>query len=1123
MIRILLISAFLFSYSTQLIAQSVLAEGSWFKMRIEDRGVYKLSYQYLKDAGVPLDNINPRTIKIFGYGADVVPQANDIPRSYDPEEIAIHISGEDDQVFNTNDYVLFYAQDGDDYGYVNGQLNYKHNIYSDENYYFITYGGSEGRRIESLANIEGSFPLVSTFDDFAYFEEENHNLLTSGREWYSRRYNTTTSEEFNFNFDNLVSGSDIQLSVAVMAQAFQESSFDISINNNSVGNMPVQPVLDFNLRQYRYRIKGYESFDKFSAQVGGASNIVRIGIDYRKNPTQSVGFLNYLMVEVKRNLAFSQDQMIWRSVESVDNPNSTFRITNTNQNSKIWNISDAKTPEEQRFELSGSIIEFNAESSTVQEYIIFDTQLSKTPASVIPLANQNLKSLTDVEFLIVSHQEFLSEASRLANFRMNNDNLSSKAVELSKVYNEFSGGRQDVSAIRDLAKYLYDNGKLKYLLLMGRGSYDYKDNINNNTNYVPIYESRNSLDPLDTYASDDYYGFLENNEGEWEESSSGSHTMDIGVGRIPATTLEEAKIVVDKIINYTTNPQAIGRWRNDVVFVADDGDFNLHQRQANELTVFVDTTYSAFQSDKFYLDNFPQISQPSGEISPAASEHLDDVVNAGALIVNFTGHGGETGWMQEQVLDIVQIQNWNNYNRLPLFVTATCEFGRHDDPKRVSAGELVVTSDKGGGVAIVSTCRPVSSASNFDLNKAFYEVVYQQENGQYLRLGDIFRLTKNNDNANKIGNRNFALLGDPTIRLAYPENNISITQINGSESKSDTLKALSKVKLSGEIRDFNNTFDSNFDGVVEFKIHDKEVFKTTLGNESAPFTYKSKENLIFSGSSTVTQGQFDIEFIVPKNISYEIGTGKINMYAYDGLKDANGSDIEIKVGGAEVNPPEDNEGPDIKLFIGDTLNTSLNQVSHNTNLVVILSDHSGINLSSFGVANNITATLDDKQTFILNDHYEAFKDTYQKGMITFPLEDLTMGKHVVSVKAWDTYNNSSESNIEFIVADPNSIVIYDIANIPNPFSNSTIFEISHNRAGENLSIDLEVISPIAGSVIQYQIEIENSPSDVRFFEWDGRSSTGEKLLPGIYIYKVGLRSIRDGAKNQAYKRLMLIN
>ena len=616
-------------------------------------------------------------------------------------------------------------------------------------------------------------------------------------------------------------------------------------------------------------------------------------------------------------------------------------------------------------------INFGSKTYELKEFVAFSkTESNIIPANIESIANQNLTANTDAEFIIVTHPDFYNEAVRLANFRMQNDGITSKVVRLNQIYNEFSSGRQDPTAIRNYAKYLYDNGNIKYLLLFGRGSYDYKNVINNNTNFVPVYESKNSLHPLDSYTSDDYYGFMEDEEGQWLEENGGNHTMDIGIGRLPVTTVEIAKGVVDKIINYSSNPSTIGDWRNDVVLVADDGDFNLHQRQADELSVFIDTTFTAFNPNKFYLDAFPQIAKASGESAPAASKALDETVENGALIVNFTGHGGENGWMQEQVLDVVQIEKWDNINRLPLFVTATCEFGRHDDPRRISGGELVVTSAKGGGIAIVSTCRPVSSSSNFALNKAFYEVVYSKENGEYLRLGDIFRLTKNAStnlatDFNKVGNRNFSLLGDPTTRLSYPKKEIVITAINDDISKQDTLKALSQIKLSGEIRSANNQPDTQFNGEVSFVIYDKKIAKTTLGNESAPFSYMTNENAIFRGSSSVTNGQFTLDFIVPKSISYDVGNGKINLYAFDynSKDDANGSDIKLKIGSSD-NSSTNNDvtGPEIKLFIGDSLNSNLNQVSHNTFLFAKLSDESGINISSFGTGNSIIATLEQEIT-----------------------------------------------------------------------------------------------------------------------------------------------------------------
>ncbi|HNP20347.1 MAG TPA: type IX secretion system sortase PorU [Fulvivirga sp.] len=1121
-----------FCIASQLNAQSsVLAKGSWFKMEIGERGIYKLTYTYLKNAGIDVDNINPQTIKIFGNPGGMLPQSNAVERPFDLQQNAIFIKGEEDGKFDSDDYILFYAQDGDSYSYVDNELIYEHNLYSDVNYYFITFSGDNGIRIAEQADLGTTFPKISTYNDFGYYKVEKYNLLASGREWFSEKYDLTLSQEYSFSFKKLVTNSQSKVHVRVMAQTFNPSSFDINFNGELLGNMPVESVPDFTQKVYRYSIKGKENENTFTKGLSAVNELIDIGVTYKKNSSgQSVGYLNDILVEVERHLELTDNVNIFRSLQSLNNANSTYEIKGLNSNSVVWDITDPTLPTKQQFNLSGSTGSFGAQSSTLREYVVFNTTIEHVPNNISSIPNQNIKGNTDSELLIITNPNFKAQADQLASFRSSNDNIASRVVLIDQVFNEFSSGRQDVSAIRDYVRYLYKNGKIKYLLLFGRGSYDYKNTINGNTNFVPIYESRNSLHPLDTYASDDYFGFLEDEEGEWAEVSGGNHTMDIGVGRLPVRTAQEAEGVVNKLINYSTNEQTIGDWKNNVVFVADDGDFNLHQRQADELTVYVDTTYTAFNPNKFYLDDFPQVSRPNGESAPLASAQLDKTIEKGALIVNFTGHGGESGWMQEQVLDIAQIQSWDNYNKLPLFVTATCEFGRHDDPRRVSGGEMVVTSAKGGGIAIVSTCRPVSSSSNFALNKVFYTAVYSKENGGYLRLGDIFRITKNESNDlatdfNKVGNRNFALLGDPSLRLAYPAQEIIITAINDNTNKSDTLKALGKVKLTGGVKTTQGSLDNSFNGEVSFVIYDKDIPRTTLGNENPPFTYDSRENIIFKGVSTVNAGTFDIEFIVPKNISYQLGNSKINLYAHQatGLRDANGSDIKLKIGGTASSPPTDNEGPEIKLYMGDSLNTNLSGVSHNTFLVATFKDESGINLSGFGLGNNITATLDGEQTFVMNAYYQAHLNSYKKGSLRFPITGLSKGEHAIVVKAWDTYNNSSESRIDFTVADPNSIVIYNLKNYPNPFTNTTNFKFSHNRAGENLKVTLDIISPISGTVFTSDFEIDNSPSEINLFEWNGESVTGDKLDAGIYIFRVTVRSIRDGAKKQDYKKLILIN
>lgn len=1110
---------------------SVLSKGDWYKLTIEKDGVYKITHSKLREMGIDPNAIDPRKIQVYGDGSGMLPQPNNTPRPADLIQNKISIPGESDGKFDTGDYILFYAQGADKYSYDNGSLEYEHNIYSDFNYYFLTIGETNGLRIEDIADKGTGYPKIKTFNTHRYYEKEATNVLSSGREWYGENLNSG-SRSYSFTLNGLVPSSEIKVTSAVMAQSFAESMFKVSLNGISLGEQVIENIPDFTNEIYRYSVKGRENIDEFiinSNQISG--NEIKIALEYIGNSSgYATGNLNYLIIEALCPLSLSGEYTIFRSIESTNNALSTFEILSVTDQTKIWDVTDPLLPDNQQFSKTGSIASFGAETSEVKDFVVFDPKNLPAP-TFEKISNQNIRSASTPDLLIVTHPNFLSEAERLAGFRRSNDNLAVVVVTTEQIYNEFASGKQDVVAIRDYVKHLYDaSNKLKYLLLFGRGSFDYKDVLVNNTNYVPVYQSRNTLHPLDTYTSDDFYGFMDDNEGEWPEVAGGNHTLEIGIGRLPVTSTEEAKTVVNKLIEYSTSQKSLGPWRNDVVFVADDGDGNTHTEQSDYLSLLLDTTFSDFNYKKLFLDAYPQISGPNEQTAPKANDALTRLIKDGALVVNFTGHGREQGWTSEDILTIPMIETWDNKNRLPLFVTATCEFGRHDDPATISGGEKIVTNPIGGGIGIISTCRPVFSSSNFALNKAFYSELFKTENGNYPRLGDIIRLTKNKSidqaiDVNKVGNRNFSLLGDPSLQLNYPKKRAALTSVNGNIAKSDTLKALGKVIIEGEIQEINGLKDGGFNGVLEAVIYDKEAELVTLGDENTPYTYKSRENAIFRGQSSIVDGEFKFEFIVPKNISYKAGKGKISLYATHENKviDANGSNVDMMVGGTIENPPVDNAGPEINIYFGDSTYRGTGKVDANTLLVAKLFDESGINISEYGIGNNIIATLDGQESFILNDYYVATKDSYKSGWVSFPLNDLAKGKHTLTLKAWDTHNNSGEKQIEFMVGEPGDLSITNLRNYPNPFRNQTTIAFDHNRSGENLEINLQIISRSGEVIRDLDFQINESTAHLELFEWDGTNTFGQKLQGGIYLFKVSVRSMADGVKNQRYEKLILIN
>lgn len=1102
---------------------SPLRSGKWSKFSVTENGIYKIDFNQLRSAGFDPASIDPRNISIYCNGTGMLPQANNAPRTNKLKEISIKVVGESDGVFNATDYILFFGQNPDAYFFdvQKGIFHYENNLYSDKNFYFLTVSSQPGKRIEDNQNLGGTHPVINTFNDCVFYEKEKYNELKSGREWFGEQFDLTTEHSFKFDIEGVVSNSTIKIVSQVMAQSFSPASFQLSINNNLVLTQPVNAIANT-----QYGIKGRQVVDTiaFNASSVNASTIKTQTFTYqytKGSSGRSIGYLDFILINVERNLQLFGNQTQFRSASSLTNTTSTFEIESLSSNSILWEVTDPFNVGNQLFQLNNSKGVFSTTTDQLKSFLVSSGNNFRSPIFENVVVTQNLHNGLNPDLLIVTHPDFKIEADRLANHRQSFNGLSVLVVTTEEIYNDYSGGKQDPTAIRDFAKELYNNG-LNNILLFGRCSYDFKNRISKNTNFVPTYESRNSLSPLETYSSDDYFTFFEIDEGDWIESSSGDHTLDIGVGRLPVKSLQEAKAVVDKLISYDVNPKAFDPWRKEILFVADDGDFNLHQSDADKLAKDIDAGYTQFNTQKIYLDAFPQISRPSGQVSPDARNALLKALNKGTLIVNFTGHGSEKIWLQERILDEELIDEWSNKNSFPLLVTATCEFGRHDDPSQISSSELALIKTDGGTIGLVTAARPVNASTNSFLNKAFYEALFIKQNGSFRDLGSIFRDTKNNS-INGVSNRNFSLLGDPSMKLAMANNEVIATKISTSNG-SDTLKALSRVIIEGEI--FTNGIkDENFNGILNATLKDKEFSFNTLGDENPIFTYKNRSNTLFRGVSTITNGNFQMEFILPKNIAYQVGVGKLSLYAKNNNnnKDAIGGYTSFKIGESETDDGSDKTPPSIKLFLGDTTFINGGIVSSMTQLVAILSDNSGINIANYGIGNSLTVILDNDQTFEVGDYFIADIDKFSSGTLTFPLDKLESGKHTIELKAWDVYNNPASATIDFMVTNGNQIVIEDLINYPNPFSEFTTIQFAHNRAGDDLEVFASIVDMTGQPVSIMDYHITSSQYMVTLPEWNGTNTSGTKLSNGVYLLRVRVRSLLDGSKNERISKLIILN
>ena len=783
--------------------------------------------------------------------------------------------------------------------------------------------------------------------------------------------------------------------------------------------------------------------------------------------------------------------------------------------------------------LAGSQLRFVNDAQRLREYVAFSGQFP-VPVAHGRVLNQDLHATTEKDFIIISHPSFLPQAQRLAEFHEARNNLRVLIVTPEQIFHEFSSGIPDPTAIRDFVKMYFDRYQStwaqsgKYLLLFGRASFDYKDRINGNTNFVPAYESFNSIDPLATYTSDDFFGFLDDNE----DINSGVvvNQLDIGIGRIPARNIDDAKNFVDKVLEYHAAP-SYGPWRNNLNFVADDEDFNLHLQDAEVLTATVSTTAPEFNQQKIYLDAFQQESGSAGGRYPQANAMINNNIFNGTLFWNYSGHGGPQRLAEEVVIDQQIVNNWNNRYKLPLFLTATCDFAPYDNPFINSLGENLLVRPRTGAIALMTTTRVVFAFSNRILNNNYLRFALEPDaSGRYKTLGEAMMAAKNftyQTSGDLTNNRKFTLLGDPAMTLGFPVLNAVITHVNGKDISvdADTLSAAEVVLMEGEVRDLNNNLLNQYNGTAYLTVFDKVQTITTLGNDanSQPVGFQTRENSLFKGKASIQGGKFKFNFKVPRDINYQYGSGKISLYAQDGTSDGNGFTNNVVIGGIAANVAPDVVGPEIKAFLNDEMFVNGSISNANPILILKLSDSSGINTGGSGVDHDIVATLDNDQNqyFILNSFYESDVDDYQNGSVRFQLPEMSPGHHSLKIKAWDVMNNSSEYILDFTVINSDNLKIDRVLNYPNPFTTRTQFWFEHNQPGADLGVKVEVFT-IGGKLIKSITQTINTPGNRSSeVEWDGRDDYGQKIGRGVYVYRLRVKG-PNGKTAEKWERLVIL-
>jgi hypothetical protein len=1093
---------------------SSLSSGDLYKLKISENGMHVLTYDFLKsEVGIDVDNLDPNDIQIFAGAQGMLPELNSVSRTDDLEAVTMELIGTADGSFDAQDKIIFYGQSAsvDRFDIASNTSSRPINIYDDSNYYFLKIGDVNQNLIQDISSISNTAGSTNQYDYFTQIEEDNINILHeypftqgSGKIWYMQKFEGLREQTYEINIPNVVPNSSARFRSLFAGRSETSTRFNMVINGESFDSPSIAGVRTTDIESSHARRVDFLK----TVTLTGDNNVLKI--EYRAISFASTGWLDYINVNARCQLILEEGELTFRDYSSLQNPTTTFNLRSNVSDTRVWNISNPLNA--RNINLGGITtgnISFGLNTSTLQNMIAFDyANVNRQPEFIEQIDNQNLHNVQSADVVIIYPIEFEAQANELAEHRRSFNQFEVQTVLIDDIYNEFSSGKKDPTAVKDFCRMIYSrDADFKYLVLFGDGSFDTRgrySEISIKSDFIPVYEE-DSLNPIFSYPMDDYYALLDDDEGG--DVFGG---LEIAVGRLPVKTASEAQLVVNKIINYETSPSQLGNWRNEVAFIADDEDNNTHLIDADGIAESVRNDYPQYNINKLYADAYVQISTPGGEKYPRMTEEINKVMFQGALLVNYLGHGGSKGWAQERFLDLSDIASWTNADKQPLMVTATCSFTGFDDASFVTAGERCFLNPNGGAIGLMTTVRAVFASSNEKLARSVFDRVFVKLDGKTPPFGDIMLEGKNAQGNNNDNTRKFALIGDPAMRIAIPQHKVQTLSINGNPIDSmlrDTINALDRVMITGQVTSQNDEVLNNFDGKVFVKVFDKVEDIPTLRNDPRSFrqTFKSQKNLIFSGAASVTNGQFSIEFVVPKDINYDFGEGKISYYATDqNTMDATGFFTGFIVGGTNPDGIVDNEPPKVEVFM-DNFNFVLGgTTTPDPILLVKLSDNLGINVAGSSIGHDLTGILDqdNTQSFSLNDFYEAKLDDFTQGTVRYPLFDLENGRHEIKVKAWDVANNSAEGFTEFIVADNQSLALEHVLNYPNPFTTNTQFMFEHNLPGQVLDIQVRIFTVSGKLVKSITTEAISDGNSVRNINWDGKDDFGGDLARGVYLYKI---------------------
>ena len=1097
--------------SSRYASESVLNSGKWVKIQVAEDGIYKLTAADLKKMGFS----NLDKVAVYGYGG--WPLDEDFSTTYidDVPEVA---------VWRGADYLLFYGKGPRKWEYSSSDKSFIHtnNPYSNYGYYFVTEKETTGRTMEKAASAAGATLQVTTFDDYVLHEEELVSVNSSGRELYGESFTSTLSRDFTISVPG-ITNDEGKATLSFISRGNGTITMNVDGNALISGSVSV-PSDEYEVARELYRERAW---------MADKGETVKVNIGYSTTGHKNV-HLNYFRLQMKRQLKVYDNYTFFRSLSARGNA-SRFVIQGADASTLVFDVTDGVNPQQMETSLNGTELSFSIPASaSLREFVVVKPSQIKAPVTVGEVANQNLHALPQQDMIIIAQPNFTTQAERLAEAHRTKDNLTVRVVTPESIYNEFSSGTPDATAYRRFMKMFYDRKTSeadapKYLLLFGDGSFDNRKLTSawksvDMSNMLLTYQTENSLSSQ-SYVIDDYFGFLDDADNK---KSLQNKKLCLGIGRFPIRTVEQATQMVDKVISYMENKNT-GSWKNNLCFMADDGSntdgfMTEHMEFADQLAGYVESEHPEFLVNKLYYDAYKK--DMTAGTYPDVRSGLQKLLKDGLLLFNYTGHGGTTALSDEKVLTQTDINQFT-YTHLPVWVTATCDFTRFDD-LNTSAGEDVFLNKSSGGIALFTTVRVAYSRPNFPINDNVIRNLFERNNGRRRTLGEVMQATKNTlSSVYKLG---FCLIGDPAVKMAYPEFGMKVTTVNGQsvDGNSISFKALEKITVEGEVLDVSGQLVTDFTGIVNPTVKDSKVTVTCLKNsnkdDSPAFTFTDYPNTIFIGNDSVRNGKFSFTFTVPKDISYSNLQGKMNLYAVDteSGNEAQGNFDNFIVGGTSDTAETDTIGPEIRaLYLNDTTFVDGGQVNTTPYFVAELWDKSGVNITGSSVGHDMMLVIDESTvlSYNLNSYYELLPGEDGTGIVKFPIPALEPGKHTAEFWVWDILNNSTVRTFTFEVVEGLKPFLFDVIATPGIAREQVTFHLMHNRPESRMRVGIMVFDLAGRQLWKHEESGTSGLFENYTVSWD-LTSGGARMRPGVYIYRAAIST--DNSKDATKARKFII-